>query len=454
MLPDGGLDLSFNPGTGANGWVYAIALQPDGKVLIGGDFTQVNGIPRAHIARLNTNGVVDVSFNPGSGASDRVTTIAVQPDGKILAGGWFTNFNGFARSRLVRLETNGAVDTELQYRHRLQRQGNVVVVQPDTRILVGGWFNTNNGAVQRKLVRLLSNGAVDAGFTTTWARASAPVAHQPRQRQSIALQPDGKVVVAGEFAFYNNVFRANLARVLADGQIDTNFTAGVGVFASSVIAPADGSIAVAGNFSSFGNCYFVKLLANTGLSAPVITVQPASQTNLFGAPTTFTVSALGGGLSYQWQKEWRGHPRGDQQFIHDPLHARHGCRQLPRRCPEYRRVHASDVAVLTVTVTPDFDWSRRFGATGNSGGRGVVADAYGNTYVSGFYGGTATVGTNNLISAGGQDIFLARYDSAGNPVWARSAGSTLNDLGWAVATDPAGNVVLAGSFAPTQPSAE
>ncbi len=447
LLPDGGLDLSFNPGTGANGWVYAVALQPDGKVLIGGDFTQVNGTGRARIARLNTNGVVDVSFNSGSGANNRVTTIAVQPDGKILAGGWFTNFNGFARSRLVRLEANGSVDTNFNIGTGFNDTVSSLVVQPDTRILVGGWFNTNNGAVQRKLVRLLSNGAVDSEFTNNMG-AGIRTSGSPNlgSVNAIALQPDGKVVVAGEFAYYNNVFRANLARVLADGQLDTNFTAGVGVFASSVIAPADGSITVAGNFSSYGNCYFVKLLANTGFTAPVITVQPASQTNLFGATTTFTVVALGGGLSYQWQKDGVEIPGATNSSFTIPY-------TLDTDAGNYRVVvhnstdsTVSAVAALMVTVTPDFDWSRRFGATGHSGGRGVVADPYGNTYVSGFYSGTATVGTNTLISVGGQDIFLARFDSAGNSVWARSAGSPLNDLGWAVATDPAGNVVVVGSI--------
>jgi len=445
LLPDGGLDLSFKPGTGANGWVYAIALQPDGKVLIGGDFTLVNGTARARLARLDTNGVVDTAFNPGSGANNRVTTLAVQPDGKILAGGWFTNFNGFARSRLVRLEANGAVDTNFNTGTGFNDTVSSVVVQPDTRILVGGWFNTNNGAVQRKIVRLLSNGSVDASFNvgTGIKSISSP---NLGAVNSVVLQPDGKVVLAGEFTYFNDVFRGNLARVLANGQLDTNFTAGVGTFATSVIAPPDGSITVAGNFSSFGNCYFVKLLANTGLSTPVITLQPVSQTNLFGAPTTLTVSALGGGLSYQWQKNGVDIPGATNNSFTIPY-------TLDTDAGTYRvLVHNSAgdtpsiVAVLTVTVTPDFDWLRPAAATGNSGGRGVVSDRYGNTYVSGFYSGTATVGTNILISLGGQDIFLARYDSAGNPVWARSAGSTLNDLGWAVATDPAGNVVVVGSI--------
>jgi hypothetical protein len=106
----------------------------------------------------------------------------------------------------------------------------------------------------------------------------------------------------------------------------------------------------------------------------------------------------------------------------------------------------SNPAALVVNLVADFDWAKRAGATGGSSGRGVVADAYGNTFVSGYFAGTATIGTNTLTSAGGLDMLLARYDSAGNPVWALRAGGTGTDLGWQVAADPSGNVLVAGYF--------
>jgi uncharacterized delta-60 repeat protein len=100
---NGSLDSSFNPGTGANGLVRSIAVQPDGKVLIGGDFTTFNGPNRNHIARLNANGSLDLSFNPGTGANGNVSSIALQPDGNILIGGDFTTVNGVVRPRVARL---------------------------------------------------------------------------------------------------------------------------------------------------------------------------------------------------------------------------------------------------------------------------------------------------------------------------------------------------------------
>src|SRR2546425_7576833 len=69
---------SFNPG--ASGSVYALAVQPDGKIVIGGSFTSLGGVPRAHIGRVATDGSVDPSFDPG--ASNSVYALAVQPTGK------------------------------------------------------------------------------------------------------------------------------------------------------------------------------------------------------------------------------------------------------------------------------------------------------------------------------------------------------------------------------------
>ena len=85
---DGSVDSTFNPG--ANSIVQAIAVQPDGKILIGGNFTAVGGgtgtaTPRSYLARINADGTVDTSFNPG--ANNVVYALVLQPDGKILVGG-------------------------------------------------------------------------------------------------------------------------------------------------------------------------------------------------------------------------------------------------------------------------------------------------------------------------------------------------------------------------------
>src|SRR5262245_49784097 len=109
LNPDGTLDTSFNPGTGPNGPLVAMAVQPDNTVLVGGFFTSVGGVTRNRIARLNANGTLDQSFDVGTGAGAKVSAIALQPDGRILVGGEFTNFNGTTINRLVRLNTDGSL---------------------------------------------------------------------------------------------------------------------------------------------------------------------------------------------------------------------------------------------------------------------------------------------------------------------------------------------------------
>ncbi len=87
-----------------------MAVQADGKIVIGGGFISVNGAPRKYIARLNTDGSVDTGFNIGRGANRPVTAVAVQTDGKIIIAGQFTIVNGVLRNRIARLNADGSVD--------------------------------------------------------------------------------------------------------------------------------------------------------------------------------------------------------------------------------------------------------------------------------------------------------------------------------------------------------
>lgn len=106
---NGSYDLGFNPGpiignnTGSYPDLSSVAVQSDGKVLIGGSFTNVSGTTRNRIARLNADGSLDSSFNPGTGANGAVRTIALRSDGKLLVGGDFTTVNGVVRPHLARL---------------------------------------------------------------------------------------------------------------------------------------------------------------------------------------------------------------------------------------------------------------------------------------------------------------------------------------------------------------
>lgn len=107
---DGSLDAAFNPGTAANdNSVLSLVLLADGKVVIGGSFPSYNGVARNGIARLNADGTLDTSFesSPGPGGGG-VGMLAVQADGKLIVGGGFTSYNGVARNRIARVLATAA----------------------------------------------------------------------------------------------------------------------------------------------------------------------------------------------------------------------------------------------------------------------------------------------------------------------------------------------------------
>jgi uncharacterized delta-60 repeat protein len=178
---DGSVDEAFKAGTAVvNGIVYSMALQSDGKVLIGGNFTMVGGTNRQSIARLNASGSLDTTFNPGTGANGAVRAIKLQPDGKLLIGGAFNAFNGTNRSCIARLNPNGSLD--LGFNPGIGADGVVssIALQPDGNVLIGGDFNTINGVERRYVARLygdyrplLTLSQLNASAVLSWS-VSAP----------------------------------------------------------------------------------------------------------------------------------------------------------------------------------------------------------------------------------------------------------------------------------------
>ncbi|MCU0491795.1 MAG: delta-60 repeat domain-containing protein [Chloroflexaceae bacterium] len=135
-FPAGSLDPQFLSGlSGGNQRVSAVVRQPDGKILVGGDFTSMNGTARNRIARLNADGTLDSSFNPGAGADRVVEAIALQSDGKLLIGGEFTQVAGVNRSRIARLNADGTLDSSFNP-GGLDGPVWELIVQPDGKRLI------------------------------------------------------------------------------------------------------------------------------------------------------------------------------------------------------------------------------------------------------------------------------------------------------------------------------
>ncbi len=132
-----------NPPLHVNGIVYALAAQPDGKVVVGGEFTQINGKPRNNLARLNADGSVDDSFvgQAGKGIMGIVRALAVGPDGSIVVGGSFSRADESSKMNLVRYRPDGSVDEKFPLAGTPNGSVFAVQVLADGKVVAGGEFS-------------------------------------------------------------------------------------------------------------------------------------------------------------------------------------------------------------------------------------------------------------------------------------------------------------------------
>ncbi|MFP9100387.1 fibronectin type III domain-containing protein, partial [Flavobacterium sp. RHBU_24] len=245
ILANGSIDPTFDPGLGADGIIYSVALQADGKIVIGGAFTTYGGEARNYIARLNADGSLDSTFVPGTGGNNYVQAVAVQADGKILAGGLFTMFNGFSANRIVRLASSGDVDDTFTTNTGASAIVRAIAIQNDNKILIAGDFTTYNGTTRNRIARLTTTGTLDTTF--------APASGANSAIYSVNLQTDGKILIGGSFTTFNGTSRKSAARINTDGSLDTTFTVGTGGndIVRYIMAQTDGKILVGGNFTYF-----------------------------------------------------------------------------------------------------------------------------------------------------------------------------------------------------------
>ncbi len=304
LLADGTVDTSFDPGSAAeDSLIRTLALDPDGRVVIGGWFTRVRGATQRGLARLNSNGTLDTTFDPGSavghtarpnvnvairqgdgrylvGADDwyaagtnclvRLTSdgereeelrvalqvegpgllaATVQADGQVLVGGYFTSVNGLARPGLARLGTDGLADATFAPATNLNLEVWTIAVQADQKILVGGLSTI--GSASNALARLNTDGGLDTTF-------SSPMLAGPcAMVEAITVQPDGKILIGGLFDTVGGLARPGIARLNISGSVDESFVPpdltvgedfGYGVEFIRVLA--DQRILIAGGFNS------------------------------------------------------------------------------------------------------------------------------------------------------------------------------------------------------------
>ncbi|MEN9301921.1 MAG: hypothetical protein RL264_350 [Bacteroidota bacterium] len=241
---DGSLDSTFNLPSGANSWVGTILTQADGKIIIGGDFTSFNGFFRKRIARLNPNGSLDYSFNPGDGFNGYIRTIKLQIDGKIIVVGDFSKYDGITTSEIIRLNPDGSRDYSFNPEIGLSCQVNSACLQPDGKIIIGIDSSTYENSLGRGIARLNTDGTIDHSFNLSQMYASWVY--------RLEIQQDGKIIAGGDNITIGGT-TPRLVRLNSDGSIDQSFNIGTGFNATiySTAIQSDGKIIVIGYFTTF-----------------------------------------------------------------------------------------------------------------------------------------------------------------------------------------------------------
>ena len=245
---DGTVDNTFNPGVGANGDIETVAIQTDGKIVIGGNFTSYDGNFVNFIARLNSDGSFDPTFNTAGGFDSRVKDIKIQNDGKVVCAGEFYTFDGNSSTSIVRINTDGSYDATFVVGMGFNNRVDSIVIQSDGRIVCVGPFNNYDITIANGVARLNSDGSIDATFATN---VGSGFTYGP---EIVTLQIDGKILCGGGFDSFDGVLINRLVRLNLDGTLDNTFNTGTG-FSDTVTAigfdPIDGKIVVGGFFPFF-----------------------------------------------------------------------------------------------------------------------------------------------------------------------------------------------------------
>ena len=284
LLPNGGVDTSFNLGgigttlrSGySNNMSYSCALQADGKILLGGDFYYYNGVQRLGIVRINSNGSIDTSFNPtvlNTYYRSIVTDITIQPNGQIILLGLFSPPTaGATQKNIIRLNADGSIDTTFTIGDTvgsLSFNGVIgvslyspiakAVLQPDGKIIIAGAFDKYNGTNVKCLVRLNTNGSIDTSFNTATG--------VERAINELILEPTtNKLIIGGEFTLFGTTAVKKLIRLNTNGTLDTTFSIGTGTtdttysscfyclnYVKALKQQPDGKIIVGGKFTTFND---------------------------------------------------------------------------------------------------------------------------------------------------------------------------------------------------------
>jgi uncharacterized delta-60 repeat protein len=243
--PDGTKDFTFAISGGFSNAVNSIIQQSDGKLVIGGIFSSYSGSTANEIVRINPSGSIDTTFNTGTGFNNTVRSILQQPDGKIVAGGDFTFYSSSATNRIVRINPSGSIDTTFAISGGFNSTVNTIVQQSDGKIVVGGFFSQYSGSTANRIVRINPSGSIDTTFAISGGFDSFVFL--------ITQQSDNKIVAGGDFVSYSGSTANRIVRINPSGSIDTTFSTGTGFNSTvrSIIQQSDNNLLVGGSYNTY-----------------------------------------------------------------------------------------------------------------------------------------------------------------------------------------------------------
>jgi uncharacterized delta-60 repeat protein len=298
LSPDGTVESGFNPAASAS--VYALAIQSDGKILVGGDFTSLGGQTRVAFGRLNASGTLDTGFithvfdvPPIYTITARVQAILVQPDGKMVLGGQVSFNGGLSGGYVLRLNTNGTSDATFSTGGIGGGPVTTLALQGDGKILVGGLFSSVNSQTRYRLARLNANGSLDTAFNAAFDPNPAPII------LSLAVQADQKILVGGAFTTVASQSRTNIARLNPSGDLDLDFNPGVSGLSPAVYClalQADGKILVGGIFNSLAGSPHSRIGRLNPDGTPDNLFNAAANSDVYGLAIQPDGKVLAGGL--------------------------------------------------------------------------------------------------------------------------------------------------------------
>jgi len=237
--------ITFDLGEGFDDAVRQIIEQPDGKIYVGGDFNTYKGVVENFIIRLNADGSKDTGFDNTTGFNDVVLQVVVDSNGKIYVGGTFSTYKGLTENRIIRLNPDGSKDTDFDNTTGFNGQLNIIVIDSNGKIYVGGTFTTYKGLTENRIIRLNPDGSKDTDFDNTTGFNSTAL--------RIAIDSNGKVYIVGSFTTYKGATENRIIRLNPDGSKDTGFdnTTGFNDLPTAIATDSNGKIYVGGQFTTY-----------------------------------------------------------------------------------------------------------------------------------------------------------------------------------------------------------